>query len=387
MSASRRPAGRRSLRVAFPIYCSGSAIPACILAVCDRLQGADFGVEYWAPAVEPAVQRPYHRVPLPRLATRLWYRLGLAETGLRDLLERRYLAAVRPGDIAYLWPALSLEFFERLAERGIPIVLERVNSHRRNSMRVLDEAYRRLGLPANHGITMRDADIESRKLALATRVFCPSPLVHRSLLEQGVPEHKLFHTSYAWESHDFQVHRTPRGAGHVPQFLFVANGTVRKGLAQLLDYWAAAGLRARLRIVGPIEPALRERCARELARPDVEHLPYRKRLDDLYGEADVFVLPSHEEGSPLVTYLALGAGLPCLVSPAGAGGVVADRVHGLVRDPYDEVGWISALRELAGDPDLRTRLGAAAREQAERYTWDQVGARRRAEFERLFAGG
>ena len=170
MSTPQRPPDRRNLRVAFPIYCSGSAIPACILAVCDRLQGAPFGVEYWAPAVEPSVQRPYHRVPLPRLATRLWYRLGLAETGLRELLERRYLKIVRPGDIAYLWPALSLDFFERLAERGIPIVLERVNSHRRNSMRVLDDAYRRLGLPANHGITMRDADIESRKLALATRV-------------------------------------------------------------------------------------------------------------------------------------------------------------------------------------------------------------------------
>jgi hypothetical protein len=45
------------------------------------------------------------------------------------------------------------------------------------------------------------------------------------------------------------------------------------------------------------------------------------------------------------------------------------------------------MRELAGDQAQRERLGAAAREQAERYTWDQVGARRRAEFERLFAGG
>lgn len=375
---------RRTLRVAFPIYCSNSAIPSCILAVCDRLQGAAFDVEYWAPAVAKGVLRPYHRVPLPELLSRAWYRFKLPETGLRDLLEKRLLKTIRPGDIAYLWPALSLELFEALAKRGIPIVLERVNTHRRNSMRVLDEAYRRLGLPAAHGMTMRDADIESRKLELASRVFCPSPLVHRSLLEQNVPEHKIFHTSYAWESREFRVIRPNRPAGHVPVFLFVANGTVRKGLAQLLQYWSAANLRARLRIVGPIEPALKELCAAELARPDVEHLPFRPQLDDLYREADAFVLPSHEEGSPLVTYLALAAGLPCLVSPAGAGGVVSDRVHGLVRDPYDEVGWVSALRELCNDAELRQRLGQAAAEQAQHYTWDQVGARRRAEFERLF---
>ena len=249
---------------------------------------------------------------------------------------------------------------------------------------MLDESYRHLGLPTGHRITVADADEESEKLELCDYAFSPSPYVRDSLLAAGVPESKLLDTSFGWDPCQFHV--SPDQSKHTkePIFLFVANGTVRKGLGQLLTYWAAAAVRGRLRIVGPIERSLADAYASELARPEVEHLPYRDQLADLYSEADVFVLASFEEGSPLVTYLALASGLPCLVSTAAAGGVVEDGVHGYVRDPYDEVGWVAAIRELADDADLRIRLGEAAREQSEAYTWDRVAERRQAQIERVF---
>ncbi len=378
--SQRRP----TLQTLFPIFCSNSAIPACILSLCDRFQDAPFETLYWSPAVAPEVHRPYHRTPLPHNLARAWYRIGLPETGLRAMLERKLLSQIQEGDIAYLWPACSMEIFREIHARGNTIVYERVNSHRRNSMRVLDEAYRRLGLPAGHRITVADADEESEKLELADYAFSPSPYVRNSLIGAGVPASKLLDTSYGWDPKQFHVAPDPRGDKKEPVFLFVANGTVRKGLGQLLSYWAAAGVRGRLRIVGPIERSLADAYATELARPDVEHLPYRAQLADLYRDADVFVLASFEEGSPLVTYLALAAGLPCLVSTAAAGGVVEDGVHGCVRDPYDEIGWVTAMRQLAEDSELRARLGEAAREQSARFTWDRVAERRQAQFEKLF---
>ncbi len=371
------------LRTLFPIFCSNSAIPACILSLCDRLVERAVPLEYWAPAVARGVLRDYHRVPIPALFSRAWYRFGLPDGGLGWALERRYLAALRPGDVAYLWPAVSLRTFREIAERGHTIVLERVNSHRLNSQKVLDEAYRRLGFPAAHDITMADARLESQKLALSDRVFSPSPFVRQSLVDNGVPEEKLFDTSYGWDPRTFEILPRVHGERRRPKFLFVANGTVRKGLAQLLEAWRAANLDATLCIVGPIEGHLAKAYEQVLARPDVEHRPYHAQLAELYAEADAFVLASHEEGSPLVTYLALAAGLPCLVSPAAAGGVVRDGIEGLVRHPYDAVGWVSALRELAGDVDLRARLGSAAVAQAANYTWDRVAERRAAEFELL----
>jgi len=113
-----------------------------------------------------------------------------------------------------------------------------------------------------------------------------------------------------------------------------------------------------------------------LARADLLHLPYRDAIGPIYRSADVFVFPSLEEGSPLVVYEALGAGLPVLLSPMAAGDVVRDGVEGFVLDPLDQEAWVEALRTLAKDPDLRARMGRRARERAAGYTWDKVGRRR-----------
>ena len=165
-----------TLHTLFPIFCSNSAIPACILALCDRFADAPFERLYWAPGVAPEVRRPYHVTPLPHLAVRLWYRLGLRESGLRTLLERKFLSRLRDGDVAYLWPACTVDLFQELARRGHPIVYERVNSHRRNAMRVLDEAYRRLGLPAAHQITVAGADQESGEARARRPRLQPEPV-------------------------------------------------------------------------------------------------------------------------------------------------------------------------------------------------------------------
>lgn len=60
------------------------------------------------------------------------------------------------------------------------------------------------------------------------------------------------------------------------------------------------------------------------------------------------------------------AGLPAVASPVGANrDVVVDEVTGLWASAPRE--WLAALRRLAADPELRRRLGAAARERAARY--------------------
>ena len=81
-------------------------------------------------------------------------------------------------------------------------------------------------------------------------------------------------------------------------------------------------------------------------------------MKPVFRQADLFVLPSIEEGSPLVTYLALGASLPMIVSPMGAGGVVQEGGgEALFIDPYNQQQFVDALRQLAYDPTLREKMG------------------------------
>jgi rhamnosyl/mannosyltransferase len=88
-------------------------------------------------------------------------------------------------------------------------------------------------------------------------------------------------------------------------------------------------------------------------------------LPRLYAAADVFVLPSilRAEAFGLVLLEAMAAGLPCVTTELGTGStfIVQDEVTGLVVPPHDAAALAAALRRLAADPALRTRLGAAGR--------------------------
>jgi glycosyltransferase involved in cell wall biosynthesis len=83
--------------------------------------------------------------------------------------------------------------------------------------------------------------------------------------------------------------------------------------------------------------------------------------------ADVFVLPSHEEGSGAVSVLeALQAGTAVVASDVdGLPEDVRHRRDGLLVAPGQETALRDALAHLLGDPELRSDLGAAARRRFE----------------------
>jgi glycosyltransferase involved in cell wall biosynthesis len=84
--------------------------------------------------------------------------------------------------------------------------------------------------------------------------------------------------------------------------------------------------------------------------------------------ADVFVLPSRWEASPLVILEAMAAGLPWVSFDVGN---VRDHAGGIVVGSIEEMA--SETRKLLSDRDLRARLGREGRERVlERHTWDKV---------------
>ena len=85
----------------------------------------------------------------------------------------------------------------------------------------------------------------------------------------------------------------------------------------------------------------------------------------------------------LLGYMALAAGLPCLMAPAAASGVVRHDVEGLVHETRDEDAWVASLRTLARDAATRARLGRAARRRSEDFTWEKVAEQRRAQLATL----
>jgi glycosyltransferase involved in cell wall biosynthesis len=168
--------------------------------------------------------------------------------------------------------------------------------------------------------------------------------------------------------------------------LCVGNWVARKGILQALDALARlpAGL-ARLHLAGDDrpEPGYAARVRRRLAcgdlagRVECHGRLGREEVAAMYRDADVFVLPSLREPYGTVYGEAMAAGLPVVGWRAGNLPYLAGHgQEGLLVEPGDLAGLARALRELAEDDELRTRLGAAARRRAATFpTWEQTAER------------
>ena len=87
--------------------------------------------------------------------------------------------------------------------------------------------------------------------------------------------------------------------------------------------------------------------------------------DRLLSAAQVFLLPSRDEGLPMALLEAMAHGLAVVTTTVGSiGEAVSDGVNGIVVQPGSPGQLGAALTALIGDEELRVRLAAAARERA-----------------------
>lgn len=318
------------------------------------------------------IERLDYRTTVPGALSFIPYRY--VQPGASRASESYFLRQVQAGDIAYLWPSVSLETHRILRDRGHAIILEGINTRMASARKVLDQAYRNIGLEPAHGITEERIVEEEAKLELASAIFAPSPVVEDALKGSPLADGGVIPASYGvdlpdWKRSDYR--------GEDPlKVLFVGYACVRKGVNTLLEAWDRSRIKGELIIAGTIEPAIASRYSDLLSRPDVRPLGFVKDVLALYRSADLFVLPSLEEGDPLVTYEAAAHGLPLMVSQAGAGRM-GGQEGGIYRvDPYDVESLVEGFRTLSQDSDRREFLGRGARAVVENFRWSDAGSRR-----------
>lgn len=371
-----------AFRTVYPNHLVMGSVPYMTFSITAGLRNTGLEVSLHCPGHEDNFNRPWVKCPYPWAPNSLRYRLWKAR-GLIERTQRQFIDRFRPGDVAWLIPSTWGWVYEILKERGVPIFIEFVNSHRATALRLLDDARARVGLPPHDN---HEAELEAEAFRIRHADFCmsPSPAVTRTLLENGVTADRIVETTYGYDPRRIGG-PAPRPAElppiDGPTFLFCGSGCIRKGLHLLLKAWADADLRGRLVILGKVDQEIRQLCRNELNREDVLTLGHRSDVHAIYQASDAFVLPSIEEGSPLVTFEAMGSGLPCIVSQMG-GGRIAEAGRGVILiDPYEHEAFVAALRRVGLDRDERRRLSVEAREHASHFTWDHAGRQRRRAIE------
>jgi glycosyltransferase involved in cell wall biosynthesis len=132
---------------------------------------------------------------------------------------------------------------------------------------------------------------------------------------------------------------------------------------------------------GPLEKELAERQGELGLEGRFRFLGHRDDALALMTAADVFVLPSHQEGLPVVLMEATSVGTPIVATAVGGvPQVITDGVTGLVVPPGRPDLLADALERLSSDPELRDRLGKQAATDSTRFDI----ARARADIEQIY---
>jgi glycosyltransferase involved in cell wall biosynthesis len=158
--------------------------------------------------------------------------------------------------------------------------------------------------------------------------------------------------------------------------LLVGGDWEGKGLALAMEGVAEAAQSVAvplwLWVVGRGSESRFRSLARKLGTADrVRFFGQRLDVDRFYQAADVFVLPSLYETFSLTSHEAAASGLPLVATHvSGVADLIGRNEAGvLVERTGSDVA--RALISLTGDPELRSRLGEAARKRASEFTWNR----------------
>ena len=320
--------------------------------------GQRFRLEQWAPRL-----RAHHDIAIdflpfesPRLGEIIQQRGRALEKAARLLVatwrRRRDVARARDYDGVIIYreaAALGPAFFERwLARRGVPIYYDFDDAIWLRDPGSVNPRAAWLRFPGKVATVCRLARaviVGNQHLAAWARGVCPPARVH------VVP------TTIELDRYPAQ----PEPASDA--FVITWSGTQStlhhlEGLRPVLE---ALGRRRRvvLRVISHREPP-------RFAGVATEYVPWcaAREAEDV-GSAHVGIMPLPDDefargkcACKALQYMATGRAV--VVSPVGVNvDIVRHRENGLVARTHDE--WVAALDELAGSPELRARLGQAAR--------------------------
>jgi glycosyltransferase involved in cell wall biosynthesis len=174
-----------------------------------------------------------------------------------------------------------------------------------------------------------------------------------------------------------------------PHAVFVGRLAAEKGLDTLVEAWAEvrkthSGATLTLIGEGPERPALESRVA-ALGLNGAVVLPGASANPNaLLRAADLFVLPSREEGMSIALLEAMALGMPLVASSVpGNRRLVHDGVHGRLVAPNDSDALARAMIDLWANLDRAIAMGRAARDEVARGYSVEAVARRHME---LFKG-
>jgi glycosyltransferase involved in cell wall biosynthesis len=278
----------------------------------------------------------------------------------------KQLSGIGP-DLCYSFTQVGLESLRWARAHAVPSVLESPNGGIRAFRQIyLDEARRWCGRaytghPAPGMVARVEQEYES-----AGRIRVSSDWARRSLVEAGVPLDRIVTLQQPVDLQRFAPQGSAPEGGPALRVCFVGSLDLRKGFVYLLRAARATRATVALRLVG----GTGDLCCRRLLERERHGLSAEVAPGDprpALAQAELFVLPTLEDGSPFAVAEAMASGLPVVTTTAtGASEWVRPGGSGWIVEPASEAA-LAAVLEAAFEARHELRgMGLQARSDTQR---------------------
>lgn len=293
---------------------------------------------------------------------------------LYPLYDRWVLSQLRPGDHIISSYANANASFAWVRQHGGMTFLDGGNSHPDNFWEILEEEHRRWGCRYPPVARFHHARAR-RTLEHVDYVLAPSSFVRDSFLVRGFKPEQILGVTYVVNLPCFKPSDQERPRQRPLTIVNTGSLSLRKGTPYLLEAFRLIRKDvpdARLLLTDTVMDSVRPILTRyrDLPIDWASNLPHDKLAERLRS-ADLFILPSLEEGLVRTAQEAMACGLPVILTPhTGTNDFVTEGVNGSVvpiRNP-------EAIRDAALAWWERIRTG---------YRVPTVDVQHKVSFERL----
>lgn len=267
----------------------------------------------------------------------------------------------------------SRHIVARARREGSIVVGEVVNTHPLYRDRLLSEEEDRRRLPRIRRINRQQRRLID-EVGLYDYVLAPSSIVRESFIQYGVPASIIKVIPYAANVKRFRPLEQRGLNSNRFGILCVGQISLRKGQLYLLEAVERLGdERVHVTLIGQIDPTVEPLLAPY--RHLFTHIPRvdNAQLNAYYNAADLFVLPSLEEGLAVVLCEALATGLPIVATrESGAAEIIEHDRSGTIVPSGSVERLTDAIGEMIALPDKRAEFSRHARiAAAGTHNWTQ----------------
>jgi glycosyltransferase involved in cell wall biosynthesis len=275
---------------------------------------------------------------------------------LYPLYDQWILRQLKPGDHIISSYAYANACFSWARKHGSKTMLDGGNSHPDNFWEILVEEHKRWNC-STPPVARFYYERARRMMEDVDYVLSPSSYVRNSFLSRGFKTNQILDVWYAVDLSRYKPSSQPRPAARPLTIVNTASLSLRKGTPYLLEAFRLIRKEvadARLLLTEIVTESVKPILKRYRDLPVDWSPPLNKeRLADRLRSADLFILPSLEEGLVRTALEAMAFGLPVVLTPnTGTSDFVSPGVNGSVvpiRDPRAiadaALGWWERLRQ------------------------------------------